>query len=58
MKTYTVHAVRNAESGRGLTDGDDDIPGLAAFPTATPHTGQNGPGFGQGILGNRTRQRA
>jgi hypothetical protein len=28
MKTYTVHAVRDAESGRWLTDGDGDIPGL------------------------------
>jgi hypothetical protein len=28
MKTYTVHAVRDAASGRWLTGGDDDIPGL------------------------------
>jgi hypothetical protein len=28
LKVYTVHAVRDAASGRWLTDGDDDIPGL------------------------------
>jgi len=28
MKTYTVHAVRDAETGRWLTDGDGEIPGL------------------------------
>ena len=28
MKTYTIHAVRDAESGRWLTDGDGEIPGL------------------------------
>ena len=28
MKTYTIHAVRDAETGRWLTDGDGEIPGL------------------------------
>ena len=28
MNVYTVHAVRDAESGRWLTDGEGDIPGL------------------------------
>jgi hypothetical protein len=28
MKIYTVHAVRDAESGHWLTDGESEIPGL------------------------------
>ena len=28
MKTYTVHAVRDADSGRWLVDGEGEIPGL------------------------------
>jgi hypothetical protein len=27
-RVYTVHAVRDADSGRWLTDGDGEIPGL------------------------------
>ena len=28
MNVYTVHAIRDADTGRWLTDGESDIPGL------------------------------
>ena len=34
MKTYTIHAVRDAETGRWLTDGDGEILGLV-YETAS-----------------------
>jgi hypothetical protein len=34
MKVYTVRAIRDADSGRWLTDGEGEIPGLVCESTS------------------------
>jgi hypothetical protein len=55
MKVYTVHAVRDADSGRWLTDGEGEIPGLvcetASFEELLEVIGDVAPDLVHGNLG-------